>query len=373
MSILAKVVEAVQRFDRKVWPVHRVVITSKMIEVFERDKLVIVDVGTAAGPEDRWQALSKFIHFVTFEPSERATAPVAGSDTTTFSVGLSSQKGQGTLFLMKDADASTLCRANTGQLEDFCIHEGLQIVGSTPIEVDTLDNCLASRPQLRPDFLKVDVEGADLDVLKGAEAALSQSILGVRVEVSFLERHAGTPFFGETDGFLRERGFALFHLSREIWIRRNLVHGVTSQPQVAWGDAVYFLRRDGFLKRLSEMPAPNRSEALVKFVVILLNHGVHDFAMEVIEAALRGGMVSADLAAELKGAVISSVDGAAVYLLKSFGGVLFAVALFVITLPAGTARRQQAGFYVKQRAGRFFQALWRMAARGGPHNSCISD
>ena len=133
-----------------------------------------------------------------------------------------------------------------------------------------------------------------MEVLRGGHEALERSVLAVRVEVSFVERHVGSPFFGETDAFLRAHGFMLSHLSNEYWIRRNLFHGFTSQPQLIWGDAVYVLSLEHLLKRLAAVPVEKREQILVKFAVILLTHGVHDFAIEVIEAAAQSGLMPAN-------------------------------------------------------------------------------
>ena len=78
-------------------------------------------------------------------------------------------------------------------------------------------------------------------MLKGSASSLERTVLGVRVEVSFLERHRDAPFFGETDSYMRKHGFQLFQLSKELWIRKNMVYGYSSEPQFTWGDGLYFL------------------------------------------------------------------------------------------------------------------------------------
>ncbi len=372
INLTSRLAELVKSIDRRLWPKHRVSLTPRLAKTLEGCRLVVADVGAASGPEESWQSLAPYVHFVTFDPVERSETTSGESGKTHFGVGLAAEKGSALLYLTKDADASTLYRVNTHLINDFHIHEGLEIVGSTQIELDSLDNCLSGRSGLMPDFLKIDVEGADLDVLRGARKTLAQSVLAVKVEVSFVERHVGAPLFGETDGFLRVNGFILSHLSNEYWIRRNLVYGFTSQPQLIWGDAIYFLSRESLLKRLSATPVEKREELLVKFVVILLSYGAHDFAMEVIEAAVQSCLVPEDLAGELRKAVESSMDRSMLYFLKCFAGVLFAASLYACAWPIPRAR-QRAASYVKQRAGRLFYLLWRATAHGGPQGSCISD
>ena len=71
MSVVNQAAEWLQRFDRQVWPEHRVVVTWRMAETLANGKVVVADVGAAAGPEERWLALLKYIHLLTFEPVER--------------------------------------------------------------------------------------------------------------------------------------------------------------------------------------------------------------------------------------------------------------------------------------------------------------
>jgi FkbM family methyltransferase len=61
---------------------------------------------------------------------------------------------------------------------------------------------------LEPDFLKIDVQGYELEVLKGAERVLAR-IEVVFTEVNHLEVYAGVPLAAELIGWLAERGYAL--------------------------------------------------------------------------------------------------------------------------------------------------------------------
>ena len=373
MSGLAQVAARLQQFDRQTWPTHRVALTERMAALLSNHRLVIADVGAAAGPESHWLELARYIHFLTFEPVERTTpSPAPEYLSTNFKVGLGSARRTAELHLMKDLDASTLCEVNHHRIDDFVIADGLQQTGTLSIELDTLDHCLREKNELSPHFLKVDVEGADLDVLRGATKALHESVLAVRIEVSFLERHKGAPFFGDTDAFLRHHGFQLFQLSHERWIRRNQLYGCSSEPQLAWGDAVYFLTREKFLERLAPLSPADREILLTRFITILLAFGVHDYAAELLDHAKTANLLPAEPAADLRKAVTDSLDDCPLHIVMSFAGLLFSVGILILTLPVASAR-QRGIYYLKQRAGHFFYLLWRLTTRGGPQGSCISE
>jgi FkbM family methyltransferase len=371
MKLLPKLVSALKAFDRKLWPSHRVVLGPAMASVLAKRNLLVADVGVAESPEERWLGITDFTRFLTFDPNP---GPQIAQDerTVCLPIGLWSSRARKILYLTDYPDSSSLYLPNEEVLRDFLAKDGVRLTGTTEIELETLDNCLAARPELRPDFLKIDTEGADLEVLRGADEVLRQSVMGIRVETAVMEFRLGAPLLCEIDAHLRERGFTLFHLSRVQFIRNNGLHGFTSQPQLAWGDSVYFLRRGNLLNRLAALPGEERDSVLIRFVVLLLCHGVHDYAIEVVEAAEGAKFVSPSLASSLKAAVIKSADTSVGYFLWSSVGMGFALVIYLGCWLIPSARLR-ATYYVKQRAGRLFYDLSRWAALGGPHNSCIEE
>jgi len=365
---LSKFIALIKKLDQKLWPTYFYVITDAMAKILTEKPLVIVDVGAAMGVDERWLPAESLIQFVTFEPDTRSQDYATTAKTVNFATGLSAEKGKKALHLTTFAPASSLYPLNMAQLQDFANREWHESAGSIPIEVDTLNNCLAARPELRPDFMKVDVEGADLDVLKGASDFLDTTLMGLQIEVSFIERHKGAPFFAETDAFLREQGFALFILSREHWLRHNLVYGANSNPQLIWGDAVYFLKREQLLERLRTEEQAHI--ILSKFIAILLGYGAHDYAVEVIDAAFSAKLVSEAIAKNLKKAVSLSVVNPTAYFFRSLSGVIFASLLYLLSVPIGSLRRRSAA-YLKKRMANLLHHL--SVVRGGIYDSCISD
>ena len=373
MSLVLKLAGLIKSIDRKVWPDHRVAISPDIAQTLRQHNLIVADVGSADGPEEIWLSLKQFIHFLTFEPNPRSAKPTDETNVTNFPIGLWSEKGRKTLYLTNHPDSASLLPINQPLFADYMVHKGMELAGATQIDLDTLDHLLAGKPELSPDFLKIDVEGAELDVLKGSQAALARSILGLRVETAFLELHLGAPLLWDIDVFLRERGFVLFHLGRNYFIRNNGLHGHTSEPQLIWGDAVYFLGREALLKRLAALNQEHQKAALAKFVVILVRHGVHDYAWDIVEAARAAGRIPREFADSLQALVKNSMDTSAWYFVKAVFGVVFALLILVASCPLAEPRKR-AVYYVKQRVGRLGYALSRWAAlQGRIPNSFLGD
>ena len=80
------------------------------------------------------------------------------------------------------------------------------------VRLSTLDEVMARRPWDDPiDVLKVDTQGTELDVLRGATGTLLR-VRYLWIEVSFRSLYEGDALFPEIHGFLSGRGFRFFSL-----------------------------------------------------------------------------------------------------------------------------------------------------------------
>lgn len=79
----------------------------------------------------------------------------------------------------------------------------------------TLDSVLSEHAFPRVDMLKLDVQGAELEVLKGASQALRQAE-ALLMETSLVPVNAGAPAFAEVIEFVTQRGFRLFDFCSQV-------------------------------------------------------------------------------------------------------------------------------------------------------------
>ena len=61
------------------------------------------------------------------------------------------------------------------------------------------------------DFIKIDTQGSELDILEGSLDFLSRTV-GIEVEMEFVEVYKGQPLFDEVNSFLTRNGFNLFDI-----------------------------------------------------------------------------------------------------------------------------------------------------------------
>jgi hypothetical protein len=154
----------------------------------------------------------------------------------------------------------------------------------------TLDDRFSSGDPL--DFLKIDTDGSDIQVLLGTERLLQEgAFLGVMIEAQFQglpHEYANT--FANIDRFLRAHGFQLYDLDRNRYTRFVLPglfeYDITAQTltgQALWGDALYF--RDLAHPQYQEMWKYVVSrERVLKLVALFDLHGLPDCAAELLLA-----------------------------------------------------------------------------------------
>lgn len=97
-------------------------------------------------------------------------------------------------------------------------------------------------PELpRPDFIKLDIQGAELSVLRHGRETLRRAIV-VECEVLFVPLYRDQPLFGDLQVFMRNEGF-LFHRFMDLTGRsfRPFPIADASMPvsQPLWADAVF--------------------------------------------------------------------------------------------------------------------------------------
>ncbi|MBV9983155.1 FkbM family methyltransferase, partial [Bradyrhizobium sp.] len=146
------------------------------------------------------------------------------------------------------------------------------------------------------DFLKINVQGGELEILQGA-GPLLDGVLGVFLEVAFVESYRDRPMFSDIDAFLRKQGFSFFDLLAHHYVGRaaspvaaqhlaivepKLGQLVTAWGQLVEGHALYF--RDP----LGTAAAPTMSpDNLIRLAALAEAWGQIEFAFEVLDALSR--------------------------------------------------------------------------------------
>jgi FkbM family methyltransferase len=211
-------------------------------------KVVFFDLGAAGGTPPPFCFVPDSIEVVNFEPDDRiGCAP--GDEQLPVAVG---PKHLRRLNLNRRPTTSSLLDANSdivGRYDWSVIFgEAIDVFETVrTVEVDTygLDEIIETKGLRRPDFLKIDVQGLGLEVLESGDRCLRDDVIGLQIEVEFLESYSGQKTFGEIHEYLYRLGFEIFTLSNvNAWYYRSTFPLKMQTGQHTFCDLTYFRRID---------------------------------------------------------------------------------------------------------------------------------
>ena len=169
------------------------------------------NVGQYAAGLRRWGFCGRII---SFEPQSQAFAQLqatanADSNWKVVNIALGDKEGTLNLNLSRNSVSSSLLKALHGELQT---EAGIDPVANELVRVMTLDSYFdTERLDHEAIFLKLDVQGYELTVLRGAEELL-QRCKGVQLEMALRPTYEGQPLIDGIISALYNRGFRLIQI-----------------------------------------------------------------------------------------------------------------------------------------------------------------
>ena len=257
-------------------------LNSIFYEDFRKAPFILYDVGAAGGiyplfPDERsdlWRAYG-------FEPTPASFKSLrdryAGSkNISVYEIALADREGTADFHLFRSIMTNSSLHPNQLMYED-----GLAEFETIEVRCDLLDNFCKNSPP--PDFIKLDTEGSELAVLRGAENALKRECLGVLSELKFLPFASATTCFADLDILLRKNGFVLFDIqmarcTKSVGNRFGGKKGAIDSAYVLYFRDFYSLYDEG----LSEDADKARAK-LLKIMALTVRFLYFDYAAELID------------------------------------------------------------------------------------------
>ena len=199
---------------------------------------------------------------------------------------LSDCVGRRNFYINEEADSSSLLKISP-EAENYA-HRGSLRWGQTcrtvkviEVDVTTLDELYTSGELSLPDFLSIDAQGAEYDVMKGASKSLQGDLLGVVTEVEFREIYHGQKLFADQDALLRKHLFRLYELyNPQYWYPNpSFVSGrgaLTVAEALYLRDFRYFIERGDITELEILLPK------LLKLIIVSGCFGQYSYAGEII-------------------------------------------------------------------------------------------
>ena len=251
-----------------------------------REPFVVIDVGVQGGENPRWRVLGDHLIFHGFDAIKEAVDDLArkkAGNKTFHRLAIGNEDGEREFFYKPSNPTNSSFYEVSGS-----------DVQSRTVPVRKLDTLLRDGIIPRADFLKVDVEGFEKDVFRGASDLLGAGVLGIECETNFRtsiiypESH-----FGLIHGTVLRYGLVLFDLNcnripRAAYQAARRRRNLPALPPEGCGMPATFnvlfcrelaAERDDSLY-YSRMPSPPSVDQILKTMAIYELHGFNDIALQ---------------------------------------------------------------------------------------------
>lgn len=225
-------------------------------------EMTCLDVGARRGFTDDLLPIARAVDAVGFEPDaeecERLNADAARRDHTWkglrfVPVALGHSTGTEVLNVCRRRGCSSILDAKIDVAERFGRGDYYHVDDTIHVPTITLDDAARRHSFESAAYLKIDIEGYELEVLRSASRLLSSALLAIRSEVWFLGLRSGQPFYADIDGLLRSYGFApmgfpeLHHWRRTTRLKHPFIASGSlpySRGQIIHGDMLFLRDAD---------------------------------------------------------------------------------------------------------------------------------
>lgn len=191
--------------------------TALLRDLLGSTKLVVADVGAANGVLAHFLPVQEVATFFLFEPEKSAYDKLVAaqkqagrSNVRVINTALAATRGPRTLYVANQPTGSSLLKPRADVLE-YIRPSYFFPIREVQIETERLENVLndAGEPALH--MIKIDVQGAEMEVLEGL-GARANTLLSVQSEVGMPGAYEGQPSFGDVDKWMNAHGLTLFDL-----------------------------------------------------------------------------------------------------------------------------------------------------------------
>lgn len=203
--------------------VHRVLASADHRQIFSEGLATVVDIGANKGQfalaARKWAPKARI---VSFEPLYDAATTFRNvfkedSKVTLHQAAIGTQTGKTTIHVSAANDSSSLLPITPLQERLF---PGTREIRTETVKTGPLSAYIDPDEIVHPAMLKLDVQGYELEALRGCEDLLNQFSF-VYVECSFVELYAGQALADDIIVWLRTRGWRINSVHNMLYDRKD--------------------------------------------------------------------------------------------------------------------------------------------------------
>lgn len=255
-------------------------------DVYQTSPITIVDVGASGGIMPLWRPHRLYLNVIGFEPDIRAFNILTSQQNNLihyFNFGLHHQSSEIPFYLTRKQETSSFYLPNRELLNRFPKSSNFDVIKKTTIQCRALDDFLQEENIPDVDFIKLDTQGSERNILEGAPSILAQSVFGLEIEVCFIELYKNAPLFPDIDLYVRRFGFDLIDLRTVSWKRTVGVDVGNPKGQLVYADALYFKQTQRLQDTIRLLEVNRAKSKLLRSLSICLIYGFLDYALDLLD------------------------------------------------------------------------------------------
>jgi len=244
-------------------------------------KLSLLDIGARFGVGFPWiSAKSENLNLILVEPDpEEAATLKRHHKGDVLPYALWSTETELVLNINKSAGTSSVYEPNNSFLSQFEDMGRFEAKSKITLNTKTIDGLVDTGELTDLDFMKIDVQGAELEILKGGLNYLKNNLVGLEVEVEFSPIYQDQPLFSEVEIFVRqELGLELWDIRKTYWKYSQNRKENACKGRLIFGDALFLRSILSLEKWLTNMDSEKARTKLHMLIISSLAYGYLDYA-----------------------------------------------------------------------------------------------
>jgi len=261
-------------------------IPQHVIEFLNKNSITAIDVGTRGGLI-QFGVLEPFVNIMGFEADEEEAiiqqkANLKKRNFKTCEIVpyalWSSKTDVKEFYICNYLPNSSLLKPNIECARKFGLAKQFSIASTKKVKCITLESMIKNKKISPPDYIKIDAQGGDFEILKGLGTYINNLLLA-RLELLFVPLYYNSPTINDIDHFMHAKQFRLLHIQNKFprSIRSRDINFQTNNDigEFIWADVIY-ARDFEFLSESTELT----DEKMIIYFLLLAYEGFESFAID---------------------------------------------------------------------------------------------
>jgi len=225
------------------------------------------------------QAWTKDLHILCFEPNKETVVTDSVATRININKALWNQETNISFHVAKEKSKSSVHPPNIQLIDKFLEKDWLdrQTENKIELKATTLDSIIKEN-NFRADFLKIDSQGSEYEILEGSIESLNKGIFGALLETWSYPFHKNQKLTYEVMELMNQYGYFLADLNKGGYYRRRILDSSSLfVGQIGQVDLLFFETFEKFtsIKR--------NSDEIIKAACLADLYGMADYGIQILD------------------------------------------------------------------------------------------